>query len=215
MSAKLDTAIARLSAAFSTYDGAKTAHAETTCFLAEAKKQVDLCARAVVDASHGQPDLFDHAAQRGAQATPTKTHETTVDGQPARVVTQGADDDDGDVSQDELSDLAEEIAEEREVVLSGTTGGPVDTDLAEYNFAEHIEAPGLCLCGWEIASPVAGHDRRHRQYLAAVKDEKNDSAADVAGTPHKPARVRRKVAAKPAAASLTAAVAKRSRSKKA
>ncbi len=82
MKDKTRIAIERLTAAITNYDTCKVSHAETTTELTEAKKRVDLCARAVVDAEHGEVGLFDDVE---VEAEAEVAH-AEVDAEPAQIV---------------------------------------------------------------------------------------------------------------------------------
>ena len=68
MKEKTRLAIERLTAAIGTYDTAKANHAETTAELTEAKKELEICARGVVDAENGAVGLFDEVDEEEAPA---------------------------------------------------------------------------------------------------------------------------------------------------
>ncbi len=55
-------------------------------------------------------------------------------------------------------------------VVDGKTGAVTSTEIT-YEKVPSAEDPTLCVCGWEMASPIPGHDRRHHQYVKALADD--------------------------------------------
>jgi hypothetical protein len=182
---KTEKAIKRLDHALSRYDECKRAHKDATDELTDAKKDVDVCARAVVDAEHAAPTLFDE------EPAPTK-QTATVDGAEATIVSPG-----GASDADDAGD-ADAAGEVEEVVLSGTTGGPVEREThtsVSYEMTPSPENPELCVCGWLIAAIIPGHDERHARYAEAIEGESTGPKPTRARSPRKKADITAAVAA--------------------
>ncbi|MBD5603586.1 MAG: hypothetical protein IAI48_00600 [Candidatus Eremiobacteraeota bacterium] len=131
--------------------------------LARAQRKVNACASERGRASNALKEAQE-ARDAIVQALTTRGLDLTEPELPLAATQPEPDPEEDDGEKDE----PEQPDETTVPVLDGTTGAPIAAET--YAMTPSPENPDLCVCGFEIASDVAGtfHDKRHEQYLAST-----------------------------------------------